>query len=106
MKRREFEQLAKDARLKPLERINLRGKHICLAEGARRPDDEMDVPYWHVAYAIGLDEDMDTCQRIKIPQYINMPSGIQVRVDPQTRKEVVMDAAMEWIETNEEVGRF
>lgn len=106
MKKFEFEQIAKDSNLRPLERVKVRGVDVCIAEGARRPDEEMEVPYWHTAFGIGLDEDMDTCQRIKIPMYVKMPSGIEVRVEPSDRLNIVKDAALEWIKVNEEGGRY
>ena len=106
MKDTVFEEMTKREKLRPYPKEKVGEVYLTYSEGFRYGNEEMKEDHWLCVYGIGLDDNMDTAQTVRIPTYIRMPSGVELRTTIDDRREVVRKAAQQWIDNNLEASRY
>jgi hypothetical protein len=111
-----FEQMVKDSGMTPMQKQNVGGVSVMLAEGMIDYKYEQEEPKWIVMYAIGLGEDMDVANKVEIPAWVNVPTALAdaqgnplfnpTKVSQDERVKIVMELATEWIKSNKIAKRY
>jgi len=103
----EFEALTRKQQLTPIGKRRVGDVTIALAEGSRAPDKKMSVNHWVVTYAVAMDSFIDAIQVIRIPKWIvHEKLDFPVESKQETRIDIAMEAAINWVAINKQAKRY